>query len=162
MYHKLLVTNNCYCFYCLFHVSTKRISQVQILCTWHSSDITSKIRMVAMFVIVDLQIMFHIKTQGFHDGYNVSINKCLPMLPNLRKTLVKCKHLFYSFEWWRNEETLENRSEVPGNVWNVVLEKDGKDHLDWSCNKWRSATKSRGEEYPANKKKKEVRLTGLG
>jgi DNA phosphorothioation-dependent restriction protein DptG len=43
-----------------------------------------------MFVIVDLQMMFHIKTQVFHDGYNVSINKCLPTFPNLRKRLVKC------------------------------------------------------------------------
>jgi hypothetical protein len=46
--------------------------------------------MVAIFVIVDLQMMFNIKTQVFHDGYNVSINKCLPTLPNLRRTLVKC------------------------------------------------------------------------
>jgi hypothetical protein len=32
--------------------------------------------MVAMFVIVDLQMLFHIKAQVFHDAYNVSINKC--------------------------------------------------------------------------------------
>ena len=33
-----------------------------------------------------------------------------------------------------------NRSEVPGKFWNVVLEKDGEDHLDRSCEKWRSVT----------------------
>jgi hypothetical protein len=29
-----------------------------------------------------------------------------------------------------------NRSEVPRNFFNVVLEKDGEDQLDWSCEKW--------------------------
>jgi hypothetical protein len=33
-----------------------------------------------------------------------------------------------------------SRSETPGKFWNVVLEKDGEDQLDWSCEKWRSAT----------------------
>jgi len=28
-----------------------------------------------------------------------------------------------------------SRSETPGRFWNVVLEKDGKDHLDRSCEK---------------------------
>ena len=32
------------------------------------------------------------------------------------------------------------RSETPGKFWNVVLEKDGKDQLDRSCEKWRSIT----------------------
>jgi len=36
----------------------------------------------------------------------------------------------------------------PGNVWNVVLENDREDHLDWSCEKW-SITYSQGaQEYP--------------
>jgi hypothetical protein len=74
----------------LLCISTKRTAQLQILYTIHSSDVTSKIRTIAMFVIVDMQMMFHIETQVFHDSYNVSINKCLPTLPNLRKTLVKC------------------------------------------------------------------------
>jgi len=30
-----------------------------------------------------------------------------------------------------------------------VLEKDGKDQLDWSCEKWRCITQGQGaEEYP--------------
>jgi hypothetical protein len=33
-----------------------------------------------------------------------------------------------------------SRSETPGKFWNVVLEKDGKDQLDWSCEKWRCIT----------------------
>jgi hypothetical protein len=38
----------------------------------------------------------------------------------------------------------------------VVLEKDGEDQLDRSCEKLRSITKSQaGGEYPANSKKKE-------
>ena len=33
-----------------------------------------------------------------------------------------------------------SRSEIPGKFWNVVLEKDGEDQLDRSCEKWRSVT----------------------
>jgi len=33
----------------------------------------------------------------------------------------------------------ENRSDIPWMFWSVVLEKDG-DHLDLSCEKWRSVT----------------------
>jgi hypothetical protein len=42
-----------------------------------------------------------------------------------------------------------------------VLEKDGEDELDQSSEKWKSNTKSPGEEeYPTNNKKKK-RLHGL-
>jgi len=34
-----------------------------------------------------------------------------------------------------NLDALGSRSETPGKFWNV-LEKDGKDQLDWSCEKW--------------------------
>jgi len=30
-----------------------------------------------------------------------------------------------------------SRSETPWKFWNVVMEGDGKDQLDWSCEKWR-------------------------
>jgi hypothetical protein len=46
---------------------------------------------------------------------------------NLRKKLVKC-------------DASGSRSETPGKFWNVVLEKDGEDQLDRSCEKWRSVT----------------------
>jgi hypothetical protein len=37
-----------------------------------------------------------------------------------------------------------------------MLEKDGEDQLDQSCEKWGSITQSQGgEEYPAYSKKKE-------
>jgi hypothetical protein len=53
-------------------------------------------------------------------------------------------------------DTPESRSEVSGKFWNVVLEKNGEDQLDRSCEKWRSITQSQGgEEYRTyNKKKK--------
>jgi hypothetical protein len=41
-----------------------------------------------------------------------------------------------SFVWCWEWDTSEIRSEVPGKFWNVVLEKDGEDHLDRSCEKW--------------------------
>jgi len=61
-----------------------------------------------------------------------------------------CKlHLEHSFMWSRKLDTSDNRSEIPGNIWNVVLKKDG-DHLERSCEKWRSVTWIyRGQEYPA-------------
>jgi len=33
-------------------------------------------------------------------------------------------HVEYSYVWYLNLETSENRSEAPWNFWNVVLEKD--------------------------------------
>ena len=55
-----------------------------------------------------------------------------------------------------NLDTSENRSEIPGKFWNVVLEKDREDHLDGLCEKWGSSTQSQGEdEYPTYNKKKE-------
>jgi hypothetical protein len=64
-------------------------------------------------------------------------------------------HLEHCFLWCWKVDTSENRSEVSGKFWNVVLEKNGEDSLDWSCEKWRSITQSqRGEEYPTYNKKK--------
>jgi hypothetical protein len=65
-------------------------------------------------------------------------------------------HLGHCFVWCWNVDTSENRSEVSGKIWNVVLEKNGEDQLDRSCEKWRSITQIQGgEEYPTyNKKKK--------
>ena len=40
----------------------------------------------------------------------------------------------------------ESRSEVTGKFCSVVLGNDGKHHLDRSCEKWRSITKSQGGE----------------
>jgi hypothetical protein len=66
-------------------------------------------------------------------------------------------HLEHSFLWFGKVDTSERRSEIPGKFWNLVLEKDGN-QLDWSCEKWRSVTKSQGlEEYPT----REGRLTGF-
>ena len=42
--------------------------------------------------------------------------------------------------WCWNLDAQGNRSEMPGKFWNVVLEKDGEDQLDGSCEKWRSVT----------------------
>ena len=37
-------------------------------------------------------------------------------------------------------DTLESRSEIAQTFWNVVLEKDGEDQLNWSCVQWQSIT----------------------
>ena len=44
----------------------------------------------------------------------------------------------YSFIWCWNLDASSSRSEILGKFWNVVLEKDGRDQLDRSCEKWRS------------------------
>jgi len=54
----------------------------------------------------------------------------------------KMLHLEYSFVWCWNFNTMESRSETRGKFWNVVLERNGEDHLDQSHEK-RSVTKRR-------------------
>jgi hypothetical protein len=57
-------------------------------------------------------------------------------------------HLEHSFVWCWNVDTLESGSEISGKFLNVVLEKNGEDQLDRTCEKWRSITQSEGgEEY---------------
>jgi len=71
-----------------------------------------------------------------------------------KEVTIKVLHLVYSFLWCWSTDTSGNRSEVPGKFWNVVLEKDRKDQLDPSCERWRSITKSQGrEKYPTDNKK---------
>ena len=65
-------------------------------------------------------------------------------------------HLEHNFVWCWNLDTSKSRSEIPGKFWNVVLEKDGEDQLDRSCEKWGSTAQSQGgEKYTAYNKKKE-------
>ena len=52
----------------------------------------------------------------------------------------KMLYLEHGFVWCWNLDASGSRSEIPGKFWNVVLEKDGKDQLDRSCEKWRSVT----------------------
>ena len=42
-------------------------------------------------------------------------------------------HLEHSFIWCLNLDASGSRSEIPGKFRNVVLEKDGEDQLDRSC-----------------------------
>ena len=54
-------------------------------------------------------------------------------------------------------DSLESRSEQFRTFWNVVLQKDRGDQLDWSFEKWRSITKNREEpEYPTHNKTEEA------
>ena len=48
--------------------------------------------------------------------------------------------LEHGFVWCWNLVTSGSKSETPGKFLNVVLEKDGEDQLDRSCEKWRSVT----------------------
>jgi hypothetical protein len=40
-------------------------------------------------------------------------------------------HLEHIFVWYWNLDTPKSRSEILWKFWNLVLEKDGEDHLDW-------------------------------
>jgi hypothetical protein len=75
----------------------------------------------------------------------------LPLGLKFKEETSKVLHLEHSFVWCWNLDTSESRSEIPGKFLNVVLEKNG-DQLDGSCEKWRSITQSRGEEYPTYNK----------
>jgi hypothetical protein len=57
-----------------------------------------------------------------------------------RKLVSEVLHLEHSFIWCWNLDASGRRSEIPGKFWNVVLEEDGKDQLDWSCKKLRCIT----------------------
>jgi hypothetical protein len=54
---------------------------------------------------------------------------------NFKKTSCEVLHLEHSYIWCRNVDTSESRSEVSGKFWNVVLENNGEDQLDRSCEK---------------------------
>jgi len=84
-----------------------------------------------------------------------------------QKLGVKCKeetikvlHLGHSFVWCGNLDSSESRSELLRTFWNVVLQKDRGDQLDWSFEKWRSITKNRREqEHPTTMKQKKLKCT---
>ena len=59
---------------------------------------------------------------------------------NLRKKLAKC-YIWSIALCGAVMDTLESRSELSGKFWNVVLDKQGEDHLDRSCEKWKSNVK---------------------
>jgi hypothetical protein len=69
-------------------------------------------------------------------------------------------HLKHSFVWCWNLGASCSRSETPGRVLNVVLEKDGEDQLDRSCEKWSITWSQRAEEYPAEISKRKANWIG--
>jgi len=70
-----------------------------------------------------------------------------------KEEAIKMLHLEFVRCWIGH---FESRSDIPRKFWNVVMEKDGQDQFDWSCEKWRSITKSEvGREYPTYNTKKE-------
>jgi len=52
---------------------------------------------------------------------------------NLRKEISKMLHLEHSFIWCCYLETSISRPKISGEFRNVLLEKDGEDQLDRSC-----------------------------
>jgi hypothetical protein len=57
----------------------------------------------------------------------------------------KVLHLDQSILCYRNLDTLDNRLEIAEKFWNVVLEKDGEDQFNRTCENWRNTTQSRGQ-----------------
>jgi len=54
----------------------------------------------------------------------------------LKEETGKVLHLEHDFVWCWNLDTSVSRSGIPGKFWNVMLEKDGEDQLDRSCETW--------------------------
>ena len=68
-------------------------------------------------------------------------------------------NLYHSFVWCGKLDSSEIRSELLRTFWNVVLQKDRGDQLDWWFKEWRCITKNRGEEeHPTHNKTKEAQL----
>jgi len=63
-----------------------------------------------------------------------------------KEETIKELQMGYSFVWCWNLNTSDCRSEILGQVWSVVLEKDGEEQLDRSYEKLRSITGSRRRE----------------
>jgi hypothetical protein len=70
-------------------------------------------------------------------------------------------HLEHDILLTWNLDISESWSEITGKFWNVVLEKDGEDNLDWSCEKWSITQSQRGEEHPMYNQKMEVYVDWL-
>jgi len=69
-------------------------------------------------------------------------------------------HLEHSCIWCWDLDDWCSRSETPGKFWNVVLEKDGKDQLDRSCEKWRSVRVKEQRNISHEISKRKVNCTG--
>ena len=65
----------------------------------------------------------------------------------LRKKLVKCYIWSIALCGAETLDASGSRSETPGKFWNVVLEKDGEDQLDLSCERWGIIQSQGAEEY---------------
>jgi len=61
----------------------------------------------------------------------------------LKEETSKVQHIELGFVWCWNLEISESRSEIGGKFWNAMLEKNGTNQLDRSCEKW-SVTYSKG------------------
>jgi len=62
-----------------------------------------------------------------------------PIALIFKKYTTEVLHLRHSCVWCWNSNTSESRSEIPGKLRYVVLQKDGN-QLEGSCEKWRSIT----------------------
>jgi len=72
---------------------------------------------------------------------------------SVKEGIATVPYLERSFVWCRNWGTSGSRSEIPGEFWNVMLERDREDRLDWSCEKYIRITWIKGgEEYPTYSK----------
>ena len=100
--------------------------------------------------------------QGVHEWHTARILQLLErriftskLDLNLRKKLIGCYTWIIALYCAKTLHTSVSKWETPGKFWNVVLQRDGKNQLDISCEKWKCVTKSQGgEEYPTNNKNK--------
>ena len=100
--------------------------------------------MAQRLLIEDSAFQVHI-SQGISAGIHIlnsEISNSMPYLPLLKfgEKTNKMLYLEHGFVWCWNLDASGSRSEIPGKFCNVVLEKDGEDQLDRSCEKWRNVT----------------------
>jgi hypothetical protein len=110
-------------------------------------------KIVEMFHILQLFLIYHNLYWGWllWDSHHLSF-----FHTHLDLIVWKMLHLEYSIVWCWNLDTSESRSEISEKFWNVVLEKDGENQLDQTCEKWIGVIRSQGEKEDSANRRKEA------
>jgi hypothetical protein len=96
---------------------------------WQETEVTNCEYHIELVDVDNMELWNFYSQDLFHytDCWNPRFYHTIYVLCNRKHFFCSCKNRAKRFP------TL--KSETPGKFWNVVLEKDGKGQLDWSCEK---------------------------
>ena len=107
---------------------------------WPSVSIYTVCRIFFKFGAGGLYRKLSRKCEFINNRHSDSNYTVYILFHNVEEETNKMLHLELDFVWCWNLDASVSRSEIPGKSRNVVLEEDGEDQLDRSCEKWRSVT----------------------